>query len=282
MIRSHRLQGRPVRAATKDRHRERPVSPLVTREDANQKVLTLFHHPQPADAREPHDVAGRPVMPACPRHEKRIVHDAGVRQRQTELLLGEPQIVLGDEVTCAGARIVGAEPRQLAAGWPIEVPRLLRDQDVWLLQAAAEAGHELPVETAPLRNDHEIWTRGRQREGHGREMQQQYRGRRQVGGKAGHCGRHPRRAGEVAHRTAERPELPDPGRPAIHVCLERRYPMPLFRERDRCACPELLAPSPWRSIAAEKDEALPALGAANHVDSGGLGDSKAAAVYRVH
>src|SRR5712671_4922504 len=94
----HALEAGALQTIAVKRDRQRPFAPAPARQNAQQKILSLLLRVQTTNAGEPQfaPIVG-PVRARLPRNEKRVADHLRARQRKSELLLGQPAAVFGDE-----------------------------------------------------------------------------------------------------------------------------------------------------------------------------------------
>jgi len=127
----HPLETGALQTVAVERDRERPIAPLPARQNPQQKILALLLWVQASDAgQSPFIPIIRPVRARFPRHEKRIAHHRRERRRKSELFLGQPAVVFGDEKAGLRRAVHRGNGFLLPVCWPIEFARLLRHDHI--------------------------------------------------------------------------------------------------------------------------------------------------------
>ena len=140
---------------------ERAAAPAVAGEDVEQNILPLLPRPHPPDAGQPEPTVDRvrPRERPVGGQERGIANHLGPIERHRELLLGDPPVVLRDEVHPSGAAVgVGVHPPQAVVG-PVGLRRLLTDDHVWHPRCPTdvrEIDRADPVVGAPLRHHRQV------------------------------------------------------------------------------------------------------------------------------
>src|SRR2546423_966770 len=135
-----------------------PTLPLLSRQHSQQNVLALVEQVQARNARESQTIISgvRPRERAVGRHEVRVPDDRCICQVRSNLVFGQPSVVLRNEKALDGSFEDLTSVLARLVWWPKMIGSLLAYQRVGYPELSAQVAEVEPVVIVALRDDYQI------------------------------------------------------------------------------------------------------------------------------